>query len=395
MAELRLIGDIRERPDGAFDGWCWAPDRPNERLVVDLLAGNHVVASMVAAIYRRDLRERGYGDGRHGFLIRLPPDAPGTSRDNLITARERGSGIVFGRILRTLRPVGDPYAERLAPLEYELSEIWGRLAQIRERLTIDAEVATLRTQFIAISGRMQQCPPDMLRRKQLIRIPEIDSPRLTVAFAPTDLPSALARTRSLAPALPCIGAELVVIDAARQLAISTLPAHVSNLRVIRDPAGATFAGALMLAGRMSRARRLVWLHNDCDTDGSAAALLALAAQLQGASLGFWLGSAAGVHLSPSSAPAEVKLPGRLGMLLGVDLELLTQILPPPPDIADSPTLAAADLALKAALLGYRVHNVAEPWPSGLAPAAPDAIEAPASARTAFVARWGRNASASG
>ena len=64
MPDHDLRGDLKERIDGGFEGWCWAPGRPDERLLIDLLVNDTVAASIVAAAFRRDLLTRGIGDGR-------------------------------------------------------------------------------------------------------------------------------------------------------------------------------------------------------------------------------------------------------------------------------------------------------------------------------------------
>ncbi len=56
-------------------GWVWNPDRPDERVAVNIFFDRVVVATVVADKYRRDLELANKGDGRHAFEWAPPRSA--------------------------------------------------------------------------------------------------------------------------------------------------------------------------------------------------------------------------------------------------------------------------------------------------------------------------------
>jgi glycosyltransferase involved in cell wall biosynthesis len=59
-------------------GWAWWPDRPGERIIIEILNGAQVLATVEASQFRDDLMKAGKGDGAHGFSVALPePGATG------------------------------------------------------------------------------------------------------------------------------------------------------------------------------------------------------------------------------------------------------------------------------------------------------------------------------
>ncbi len=65
-------GRVNAVRDGCVKGWAWRPERPAERLELEVLVDSAVVARGRAEQQRPALREAGVGDGAHGFLIDLP-----------------------------------------------------------------------------------------------------------------------------------------------------------------------------------------------------------------------------------------------------------------------------------------------------------------------------------
>ena len=53
-------------------GYVWDQNRPNDPLKVDVYIDGGMQARVPADVFRDDLRERGYGNGRHGFRVPLP-----------------------------------------------------------------------------------------------------------------------------------------------------------------------------------------------------------------------------------------------------------------------------------------------------------------------------------
>jgi hypothetical protein len=406
MAGQILLGDLRERPDGGFDGWCWAPDRPDERLVVDLLVNDQLAASMVAAIFRRDLLTRGLGDGRHGFAMHLPGGSPALAGDMLITARERRSGTVFGRVLREAPAFAPQGGVQLDRLEQSVAELWQKLAQARQRGRPPSQL--LREVLPALADRLRArargrgaadggaALPSPWSGAGLpagppLQLPALADPDMTVAFAARDAAIALRRIAALAPALALARAELLVVDPGCDPLAAQLPARARNLRYWRV-AGALPCAALNSAVAQARGRCVALLNDGLEAP-SAAALLALARAAGGGHPALWLGSAAMAALALQDVPAAValRLPARLGLVLCLDRDAAGALGPLDPALDDGAGLPGADLALKARLLGVAVLGVAEPEAGAWSPVARADHVAPAAmraARASFRQRWG-------
>jgi hypothetical protein len=402
MLDQTLRGDLRERVDGAFEGWCWAPDRAEERLVVDLLVNDTLAASIVAAVFRRDLQLRGIGDGRHGFALRLPPNLPETAGEHIVTARERGTGIVFARLLRS--PAGKgPGGDRLDAVAQTMDGLWQRLEAARAPRAAPAASDRLREALGVLAGRLaarhashragSDIDPGAHAAGPAITLPDLHSPGLSVVLRAGSAQSTLRRLAALAPAADLAEAEFLVVDPGLDPYAALLPGQVRNLRYIRDGAARTDAAAANLAAPLARGTRLLLL---CETPAkpSAASLLALAraAARAGQVLLLGPGPTAALQRAGQSAPAEAaRLRGRLGVALCVDRALWRELGPLDTSLHDGACLEGADFAFRAQLLGLGVLSVSEPAAADPAFARPTGLVAPAEMRRAFATfteRWG-------
>jgi hypothetical protein len=398
MPDHAVRGDLRERVDGGFEGWCWAPDRPEARLVVDLLVDDSLATSIVAAIFRRDLQLRGIGDGRHGFKLRLPPNLPQTNREHIVTARERGSGVVFGRVLR--HAVGAlPGAKRLDEMSEAVDELWFRLEAARALVDAPSAVTRLRGSLGVLARRLSNRrgigdPPRVAAaiiaaKRPPILLPELVAPTLTVVLRATDAEATWRCLAALAPAAARAGAEFIVVDPGADPEAALLPARVENLRYVRDTVATTLAAAANFAAASARGTSLVLLDGTAPTP-SAAALLTLARLMSMGAPAVLLGSgpcATLARLGEIPPPEVARLDRRLGLVACVSRTLWPDIGPFDPALTDGTGLECADLALRARLLGLDVRGLAEPHGNGM-PAVP---MAPAEMRRAvalFAARWG-------
>jgi hypothetical protein len=338
VAAAPLQGDLYLRADGAFDGWCFAPDRPDERLVVEVLVNDTVAVSMVAAMFRRDLLLRGCGDGYHGFLLRLPPNFPPAANECLITARERRSRRVFARLLRPGPPPGTARLARLADDAAGLAAALGSLPARR------GAAAPLRTALGALAGELGGS-------RRVLTLPAVAAPRVTLALPVEDTATALRQIRALAPAVGEIGVEIVAVDPSG--AAAALPAQVRNLHYRRAPGSA--AGVLGMAAAVGRG---VWLALVGTADPSAAALLALANALPREGRGVLVSAALLPPEVGGRAAATLRLPGVLGLALACDRAFWRDAGPVEGDAAQ----VGAALALRAHLLGVPLSRVLEPPP---------------------------------
>ncbi len=66
-----LLGYLDGVTDGSIFGWAFEPDRAATPVTLEVLADGGVIARVEANRYRADLEAGGFGDGRHGFELRL------------------------------------------------------------------------------------------------------------------------------------------------------------------------------------------------------------------------------------------------------------------------------------------------------------------------------------
>lgn len=402
--DVTLLGDLRERSDGGFDGWCWAPDRPDERVVVDLLLNDTVAASMVAAIFRRDLMTGGYGDGRHGFALRLPPNLPAADDECLVTARERRSGAIFGRVLRRAQGVTLVGGSRLERVAESVAATWQGLDAAGARSSGPPASARLRAALGALADRLAAGPgasSPVLPRPfggaglppgPRLVLPDHTRPAFSLVLPVGRAAAALCQIKALAPALALAGAEIIAVDPGNDPFAALLPARVQNLRYLRDGNAAGAAQAANLAAAHARGRWLLML-GDCPEAPSAAALLALARIAAAHPDALLLGVSAQAAVERVGAPAATQaaaLPGRLGVSFCVARAVWDELGPLEPGLRDGAALECADLAFRARLLGVPVVAVLEP---ASRPAPPPASAAPSPtqirrALAAFHDRWG-------
>ncbi len=321
-----LLGDLRERADGGFDGWCWAPDRPGERLVVDLLVNDTVAVSMVAGLFRPDLLPLGCGDGHHGFSLRLPPDHVPAGEECLISARERRSRQVFGRVLRAGPGLAPPGAARLAEAAAAVEALWRDLAPLR---TAAGPAGRLRAAFGRLAGELAA-----LERPAASCVPGVANPALTLVLP---APAAAGHRAALAPALAEIGADIVPADpAATPQAALAAAGSRGGCVVLLDPARAPSAASLMaLARAVAQAPDAVLVAAPV-----AEAAAALVRPMVNATLGL-----------PAPLGVLIGGPGAVWGRLGVG-ESIT--------CGGDVVFACADLALRTRLLGRPWRVVTEP-----------------------------------
>jgi hypothetical protein len=404
-----LLGDLRERADGGFDGWCWSPARPDERLIVELLVDDAVAVSMVAAIFRRDLLAKGCGDGRHGFALRLPPNLPHSGAECLITARERRSGRVFARLMRRAGPGALAGGERVAQAADGVDSLWQGIDEVRALTPGPGPgrpppvAARLRSAFGALAGELGarairlgagRAPPgraaaDPPRGLELV---EHARPTVSVLLRAGAATAVLRHVTALAPALSEAGVEVLVADLGEDPACLLLPSRVRNLRYLHAPAARGVAQALALAATEARGQWLVLL-DPPPAGASAAALLALGRALATAPPDVLLPAAvaaAAAVLVPPPAARTLTLPASLGLLIGAPSGLWREL--GAVDHADAADVwACADLALRARLLGHAWRIVQEPvhieapLPAWGVDGAAMAVAPPAAAR--LLAAW--------
>lgn len=115
---LQIHSDASLDADGVVHGWCWCPDRPSERMTVEIYVNQELVATIVASRFGDDLRNRGIGDGYHGFMATITRALRESGDQAVVSACDRLTGRIFWRRAVSARGARLPHslAERIATL---------------------------------------------------------------------------------------------------------------------------------------------------------------------------------------------------------------------------------------------------------------------------------------
>jgi hypothetical protein len=357
MKSMRTVaGAFRRASDDVFDGWCWSPDAPGDRRVVELVADDRTIATTVAATAHEGLARHGIGDGKHAFRmdsVRVPEGA------TILSLRDAGTGIVVARQrLRRSSPV-DP---RLDQLSRELDHVRCRLSAMppvpihasrlgRGFASVGARLAQHgRTRGVAVTRLVHaELPPARMgrdRRPAGVRVVILSRGASHLGAAMRSLRRVVGRSdarttivaaeaggwldivRMVYPAADLFDASQggsILADAVH----AAIRGSVSGRLICVDAARAAEAPADQIEGMLADRAAI------CVDDDLAARLVAEV-----------LGTAETVRYGdplcrpPTLFRAEISVLHTLG---GLD-----------PAFAESSSLAVADLALRAAMLGHHV-----------------------------------------
>ena len=138
---MGMLGNIERADRQGVQGWVRDEADPSSPVSLVVSVDDEVVSRVLANVYRQDLEQAGFGNGRHGFLLKLE-GLPPTSTHTVRVSREDdstdvpGSPIVIPATLRFDAEMRDHLATMLADAETdeELSERAAFLAQQADRL---------------------------------------------------------------------------------------------------------------------------------------------------------------------------------------------------------------------------------------------------------------------
>jgi len=215
-------------------GWCRRPGQPGARVAVELRVDGQLVVAMMAA-----QRFDGIGDGHHGFNLALPPGSANQATQ-LIEARDRQSGVVFGRLIRYPEHADRPLQIKISRLEQQLAEVADRVAAQRRGDATDLAGEKLSPSLSDLVGRLRYGGAGQTRaiRAELQR----HLPRLRLSAAPrvsVILPRGWAMTRiasvmmAVQPLFDAVPAELLLPDDGTEPACAQLPSLMPGLRAMR------------------------------------------------------------------------------------------------------------------------------------------------------------------
>jgi hypothetical protein len=350
-----ILGDVHRTKDGGLNGWCWAPDRPEERLTVDFLRNGQVIGSVKASRFREDLRHKKYGDGYHGFVVTLSQQAmagPGV----VLAASERVSGAVFWQVLTGAVAIPPALDDRISAIAAGLADAAGDAGWTSPvpLAAFGPGAATLGQRFLA-------------RRR--IYAPVLDP---ALVFAPVVTPAlsvclaAASQARDTIAALRRLSgmeAEVLLLDDGADPEFLVMQKQIKGLAYVLRP-GASPARLRQAGAAVARGEYLVFLQGGCDLAGLDTSRLVMPAELAAAACLRGLETVA----------------GPVGLELGVTRPVFEALGGFDVTMDDGAGLDLVDFVLRAARLD--VAMAVAPGTQRVA----QAVTNPA-AQEAFMARW--------
>ena len=103
-------GYIDAIESGRIYGWAWNPGNPDMRLRIDIYRGGQLIGSEDADRFRADLLRLGVGDGKHSFVLTLPPELRSVAADEF-SAYFHGTDLPLLRGPRVAPQPGEPVPE--------------------------------------------------------------------------------------------------------------------------------------------------------------------------------------------------------------------------------------------------------------------------------------------
>jgi hypothetical protein len=128
--ETLIEGRLQVGTKRSYVGWCWTPDDPSRRLVIEILCDGEVALELRADQFNADPASRHIGDGRHGFTF-TSSDLPPISCQ-VVEVREKNSRYMFGRHI--VDPSFPDLADEVARAENALVRLTDEAAIISTKI---------------------------------------------------------------------------------------------------------------------------------------------------------------------------------------------------------------------------------------------------------------------
>lgn len=255
--------------DGKWEGWCYYPDQPLERAVVEVFVGSRSIRAVRAARLRTDLRDLGMGDGYCGFQLPLPPKE-GLSGNSFVEVRERRFGRVIGRVvfgedgqIKAKESRLKSAADALCKADADLTAL---STQLRKRAEPLEELGAI---LCHLSDRRARAPTESSQtgalavgQERVKAVPHAcldysPQPRVTLVVCAShggivrDFVALASELRAAASATRPISMEFVLVDDGAAPMASLLPSRLRHLQVVRTTPAASLGSALNAAALVS------------------------------------------------------------------------------------------------------------------------------------------------
>jgi hypothetical protein len=143
-------------------GWAWYPDRPDERLTIEVRLGKEVMITSIADFARTDLPQAGIGDGNHAFEIELNAECVARRNELQVVARSAdGSEAALAfRVKRTpelTAAATQRNLEQLAAAQKDLrEEMRAALAQVARGANMGRGAESAAAQIAAAQAKLDE-----------------------------------------------------------------------------------------------------------------------------------------------------------------------------------------------------------------------------------------------
>jgi hypothetical protein len=376
---------LEKDADGVLHGWCWNETAPAERQAVEILLDGAVVTGTIAARFRADLRQNAIGDGYHGFQISLSKTLANGGTHHIITARERRTATIFGRVVMPDAGFPPQLRDRLRNVAAGLAAAQAATETLarasRGSDTLVAATRALGEHLLVRAGRPHEA---VYAHYETITLPVAARPAVSLLMrTQIGARATLHAIRAAAPGLVRAGVELLLIDDGADPWISLLPGAIDGMRYV-NTRGQPHAAGYNRAAAQARGATLVLLDLTQDFAAGLAAfetplpentLLAGSAAIAAARrFRPDLATSIACHTEPAPPCLHLAMPRAMFTRLGGLA---------PHDAA----LAAADMVLHATVAGESVMEWRPAWrPHGAADTGLRAVDG--AAWRGFAARWG-------
>jgi hypothetical protein len=355
---MTILGEVALDEDGVMQGWCWDPDRPAERLTVDILIDETIIASPVASALREDLHFRKFGDGRHGFTVTLTRQIAAARKRAIISARERSSGDRFWHQLFRPFCLPEGYDERLRAARGAL-ESMARSPALADAARHGQLAGGLAALGSALRARAGVAPKTAALRPFALAAQAV--PALSVIVdAGNDAMAVFAALRNAAGSLGMAGAEVILTDEGADKQGLRLQGQAKNLGYVFTPEP-LLARRRNLGAGMARSDALVFLDHLQNRPGDALAVLA-----QPAGTITIPGEIADMarRIAPGMMAdmVECAAPAGLGLALAAPRKFFEAQGGFDPKMDDGAGLEVLDWVLRAARQGAPMTVWRSPWP---------------------------------
>ena len=264
------LGDFHRTADEGLEGWCWYPDEPEERAIVEFLVNGEVVRAARATRFLQNRRALGTGDGYCGFWFPIPSEIQRGDTRSVLEVRERRFQQVFGRVV--FGSVDRAQEIRLDGVDDSLQAIGSAINSLAQVPDFGSQLKELGRTLLHLATRPHErgrtrIPGLTACLDRIATVPAVDlgwspNPHVSIIVPPpaADIVGLAATLRDASHALAALGAEFILLDDGASPLTAFLPTRLRYLHLIRMVATERTGGSLNAAAAIARGSLLAFAH---------------------------------------------------------------------------------------------------------------------------------------